>query len=419
MSRADGWRLASCGLFLISVFYGYVWIGVTIPLSMLVLPLVFVTHLDRDLLTNVPRGALLLLAMAIPVVLQALSGRPLSGKADAVVFLSVAYAVATIISLRRAVLSDRQLRLSLEVGGLVTCAVMVGTMLLLPSGTFLIPGQDALRTQRLYREAQGRLDPSADTAGADDDAIEADLGSFDRRATAAEAALYERKAIVRSALGRSNTIAWYMVFLFSVCFFSGNWWLAAVFGVVALATLTRFAIVFIIGIVAMWVGWRRGIRLWTLAVVCLSTGVALVAGLLVLKSAQVVLPISLDARTWYWTSALEVVSHHPLIGSPRSYILDKFDLSIVWTPCNGVLWVWVLTGVIGAAVYFGFVSVALGELRRAASASKLWAGLFVGFVTLLTWSFFEPIALTPTFDVLLAAHYAIARSARRVDRFAA
>ncbi len=108
-----------------------------------------------------------------------------------------------------------------------------------------------------------------------------------------------------------------------------------------------------------------------------------------------------------------------MIGSPRSDILDTFDLSIVWTPCNGALWVAAVTGLIGAAFYFGFVWVALAEIRRMATTSRLWAGLFVGFVTLLTWSLFEPISLTPTFDVLLAAHYAVARRARGARGFGA
>jgi len=424
MTRAEAFRVGSAGLFLVSVFYGYVWIGVTLPLSMLVLPFVFVAHFDRDVTSNIPRGALLLLGMTIPVGVQALSGRPLQGKPDAVVFLSVVYAVFTAIALRRVELSDRQLRSSLEIGGVVTCAVMLATVIFLPPGRFLIPGQDALRTQQLYRDAlKERSRETLPAEGvtdtdADDDSPE-ELRRFDRRATAAEAALYEDKAVVRSALGRSNTIAWYLVFLFSTCFFAGSWWLAALFAAAALATLTRFAVVFVIGIVAMWIAWRRGVGLWTLAALSLAAGAAGMAVILALKHAQVVLPISLDARAWYWTSALEVVANHPLIGSPRSDILDTFDLSIVWTPCNGALWVAAVTGVVGAALYFGFVWVALAEMRRMATTSRLWAGLFVGFVTLLTWSLFEPITLTPTFDVLLAAHYAVARRARGASGFGA
>jgi hypothetical protein len=421
VTRAEAFRLASSGLFLVSVFYGYVWIGITLPLSMLVLPLVFIAHLDRDVATDVPRGALLLLGMTLPIGLQAAAGRPLEGKPDAVVFLSVAYAVATVIALRRVELSDKQLRSSLQIGGLVTCAVMLATIAFLPAGRFLVPGQDALRTQRLYREAlkeraKETLPPDGVTDTDDDDAADA-LRKFDRQATAEEEALYQDKAVMRSALGRSNTIAWYLVFLFSVCFFAGSWWLSALFAAVALATLTRFAVLFLVGIVAMRIAWRRGVGLWTLAACSLAVGVAGMAAILVLKHAQVVLPISLDARAWYWNSALDVIANHPLIGTPRSDILETFDVSIVWTPCNGFLWVVAVTGVVGAAFYFGFVWVALAEIRRMAMTSQLWAGLFVGFVTLLTWSLFEPISLTPTFDVLLAAHYAVARRARRTSGF--
>ncbi len=425
MTRAEAFRVGSAGLFLISVFYGYVWIGITLPLSMLVLPFVFVAHFDRDVTTNIPRGALLLLGMTIPVAVQALSGRPLQGKTDAVVFLSVVYAVVTVIALRRVELSDRQLRSSLEIGGLVTCAVTLATIALLPPGRFLIPGQDAFRTQQLYREAlkdrsRERLPAEGITdTDADDDDSPEDLRKFDRQATPAEAELYQDKAVIRSALGRSNTIAWYLVFLFSICFFAGSWWLSALFAGAALATLTRFAIVFVIGIVAMRIAWRRGVGLWTLAAVSLAAGAAGMAVILALKHAQVVLPISLDARAWSWTSAFQVVANHPIIGSPRSDILETFDLSIVWTPHNGALWVAALTGLIGVAFYFGFVWVALAEIRRMATTSRLWAGLFVGFVTLLTWSLFEPITLTPTFDVLLAAHYAVARRARGTSGFGA
>ncbi len=297
MTRAEAFRVGSAGLFLISVFYGYVWIGVTLPLSMLVLPLVFVAYFDRDVVTNIPRGALLLLGMTIPVGLQALAGRPLQGKTDAVVFLSVVYAVATVITLRRVELSDRQLRSSLEIGGLVTCAVMLATIIFLPPGRFLVPGQDTFRTQRLYMEAlkerskeilpaEGITDTEADAAASPEV-----VKKFDRRATREEAELYQDKAVVRSALGRSNTIAWYLVFLFSVCFFAGSWWLSALFAAAAVATLTRFAIVFVIGIVAMRMLWRRGVGLETLAGLSLSAGATGMAVILALKHAQIVLPI--------------------------------------------------------------------------------------------------------------------------------
>jgi hypothetical protein len=411
-SRGQAVRVASCGLFLASIFYGYVWVGVTLPLSMLVLPLVFVAHFDTKGLGRIPPGAVLLAAMALPVAVQALSGRPPVGKPDAVVFLSVVYALATMVALRRAALSDRQLLSSLVIGGLITTVVMLVTMATLPPGRFLIPGQDFFRTQRKYAEASKersaeKLQDDESDASADDGVVE-DLGKFDRRATESEVELYEQKAVVRSALGRSNTIAWYMVFLFSVCLFAGSWWLAALFGIVAVATLTRFAVLFMAMIVAMRMAWRHGIGLGTLAVACLALGVAGMAGLAALKHADVVLPISLEARVWAWTTGFVVIALHPFFGSPRSEMLRQFNLGIIWTPNNGVLWAVALTGLVGAACYFGFVWVALREMRRMASASRLWAGLFVGFVILLTWNLFEPITLTPTLDVLLAAHYALA-----------
>src|SRR5437870_641618 len=115
-------RIALPATFLAAVFYGDVSIGISIPVAMLMLPLMFVAFPPRDLLNRraVPIGAVLLTGMVTSVVLQIATGHPPAGKTDAVVFLPIAYGVLTIIGFRRTTLPDDVAWRALVAGGLLT-----------------------------------------------------------------------------------------------------------------------------------------------------------------------------------------------------------------------------------------------------------------------------------------------------------
>ena len=415
-------RAASGGLFLASIFYGDIWLGITVPVSMLLLPFVFLAYANTHPLARIPAGFWLLLGMSLPVAMQFALGRPLNGKSDAVVYLPIAYALATMFVLRRAELRTDTIWRAFVGGGCVAAGTMVLMMLFVPVTTFLVPGQNYSATQRNYQVAAGqkardqRNIPAVSGGGASADSMpvpnaalsEAELGL---QVSQFERGFYGFKRSVRNGLGQSNYIAAFFVFFFTVSLFHSRWTAATVFALLAIATLSRFGVIFLSLTFALWILHRRGARPIALATGTLALGLTTMVGLLAVVEGMKV-PTSVAIRGAYWRKAVTVISAHPLVGAPRSHILETFDLNILWNPHNVLLWVSALVGVIGMVFYAAFLFVALREIHQRATTSLLWAGIFFGFIVMLTWSLFEPIALTPAFELLLAALYTLARNDR-------
>lgn len=413
-------RTALVGFFLVSIFYGDVWLGITVPVSMLLLPFVFIAFADVNIFKGIPLGFVVLLGMALPIVLQFAAGRPLAGKSDAVVFLPIAYALATMLALRHAEMPAQLIWRALVVGGGISAAVMTLMMLFVPVGHFLVPGQNLYATQHAYQEAakQGEREPVA-RRGTASDAGSADDFDYGRvtkapleiegERTEFEHGFYGFKRKIRNALGQSNYIAVFFVFLFAVAFFQARWTTATVFALLTMATLSRFGVGFLGLTLFLWVLYRRGFTRAVLAAGILGLGL-LVMFAAILAAGTMALPTSLLNRITYGQSAIDVIAAHPLVGAPRSYVLDRFGLDILWNPHNVLLWVSSLAGIIGLVFYVGFLVLALIEIDRRARTSPMWTGVFFGFVVLLMWGLFEPVAFTPAFELLLAALYTLARN---------
>jgi len=404
------WRVVLPALFLVAVFYGDIWIGLTIPVAMLILPFMFLAFPPNgfSLRRAVPLGAILLLGIIVSVVLQGVSGHPIAGKEDAVVFLPIAYSVLTIIGFRRTTLPDEVLWRALLAGGLLTGAVMVVLALVLQPGEFLIPGQNYAQTDQAFQQNKtarpsvvaGTATPASETAPP--------MFDFTPATDSSTTSFYGTKESLKNALGRSNYIAVFFVILFTVALFRRSWF-AVVFAVLATATLSRFAIVFIGCAAVLWWLNRRKFRTTWLAVGFLSASVVGVASMLV--AAQFVpLPASFAARVAYWQSGMLVGAHSPIFGMPRSEILDVFKFSIVWNPHDLFLWALAISGLIGLVLYVAYVFVALSAIYEASKTSKLWSGIFFGLIAALSWSLVEIIAMTPAFEILLGCLYCLARN---------
>jgi hypothetical protein len=430
------WRILLPALFLVAILYGDIWIGVTIPLAILVLPLMFLAFPPRSLSFRgaVPVGAILLAGIVFSVVLQMASGHPIAGKEDAVVFLPIAYGVLTIIVFRRTTLPDEVIWRALVAGGLLTGAVMIVLALVLEPGQFLIPGQNYVQTDQAFQQARsaqpsvarGTAPPSAvgtapppavGTAPAPavgtappPTLVAAPAPTFDFTPTTDESttSFYETKELVKNALGRSNYIAVFFVILFTVALFRQSWF-AVVFAVLAASTLSRFAVLFIACAAVLWWLSRRQLRTNWLVVGFLSASLVGVAAMLVVAQ-FVSLPASFSARVEYWQSGIVVGAYSPIFGMPRSEILDVFNFSIVWNPHNLLLWALAISGLIGLGLYLAYLFVALSAIYESSKTSKLWSGVFFGLVAALSWSLVEIIAMTPAFDILLACLYCLARN---------
>lgn len=419
-------RIALPATFLGAVFYGDVSIGLTIPAAILMLPLMFVAFPPRDLLNRraVPVGAILLTGMVASVALQVATGHPLAGKPDAVVFLPIAYGVLTIIGFRRTTLPDQVIWRALVAGGLLTGAVMLVLAVALQPGQFLIPGQDYVRTDELFQQEKATPSPAASGTGAPSPTLgtgapSPTLGTsspsptfdFTPPTDQSTTSFYGVKELVKNALGRSNYIAVFFVFLFSVSLFKQSWF-AAVFALLALVTLSRLAVIFIVCAGVLWWLNRRGFKTARLVAGFLVASVVGVA--LVFVAAQfVTLPASLSSRVAYWQSGIDVGAYSPLFGMPRSQILQVFNFSIIWNPHDILLWAVAVSGFIGLAFYASYLFVALSAIYKASISSKLWNGIFFGLTVVLGWSLVEIIAMTPAFDILLACLYCLARNRTR------
>ena len=396
-------------LFIVSILYGDVWLGMTVPLSMLVLPIVFLAYAKAGTFSNIPPGCTLLLAMVVPVAFQFALGRPLNGKPDVVVYLPIVYAAATIFVLQSAALTDKALWRALTVGGVVTAVVMVLMVSFIPAGKFLVPGQNFYATVTTYERS---LDEKARTQQSGTQRTPTmtpeELGLQNSEF---EVGFYALKRSIKNALGISNYISAFFVFLFTVSLFHQQRFAVALFALLTVATLSRFGVIFLGLAVGVWLLHRRRVNPVTLAVGALGSGVlVMLVVLFVARQFDSLLPTSVSNRSVYWESAVDVIAAHPVVGAPRSHILEEFDRNIIWNPHSVLLWVTSIAGFLGLTFYLLYLFVGLAEIHHRISYSSVWTGVFFGFVILLTWSLIEPVAMTPAFEVLFASLYALARN---------
>jgi O-antigen ligase len=277
---------------------------------------------------------------------------------------------------------------------------MLLVALLLPTGTVVIPGQTLYVPEQPHTEQVEQADTTE--AGESNDRLEEKQAEF-----------YAAKSMYRNALGVSNYIAAFLVFVGSVCLFSGARYLAGLFGLIAVITLSRFAMVFIVIVTMAWMIKRRFGAAAALGFIALASacGILLVASIHDLAQA----PSSLDVRFDYWQSGWEAIRSDPLIGQPRSYILCLQDTSILWNPHNLLLSYGAYFGIIGLLIYLAYLCVAFAALWRRAQQSDVWMGILFGLAILLGWANFEVLAFTPAFEILLASLYVLASNDERSD----
>lgn len=403
-------RSAMALLFVVAIFMGDVWLGITVPISMLLAPVLFVTMpvSVRDLIP-----ALLMLAgLAAVVGLRWASGFSPNGKSDLVVYLPFAYAGLTILALRNVRVEDRSLGRVIVAGGAITGAFMLIVAAVAPPGTAFVPGQNFWATDQQYAESRKTETLSREQATLSEDKTPQLFGA---EATKGEYKFYDVKNRFKTPLGLSNYLAVFFVFAFIVSAFTDrNWW-AALFAAFTLVTLSRFGIGFLI-LSGVCVGlYRLRISPLRIAVFTVAVSAAMIATLWFARDVPF-LPTSLTARIDLWKTGVEAIALNPLIGSFRSQVIETLNLSLTWNPHNLILLVWTYFGAIGLVLYLGYLSIILRAFYCLSVDSKLWAGVFVGSVVLLCWGGFEPVAMTAAFEILMATLYVLAVSRRKQQR---
>ena len=219
---------------------------------------------------------------------------------------------------------------------------------------------------------------------------------------------YDAKSSVRNALGFSNYIAVFFVILLNVALYLRKKVLVTVFISLTVLTLSRFGFFFLLTSLFIYYFSKtlniRRVLIFILIFTLCGIGFAIYAEPTISRFPPLA---SMTARIHYWISGATVFAEHPIFGSPRSYFVDQFGLTVFWNPHNAILWVGSLFGIAGIILYAAYLWCALESIWRMANASDLWRGVYVGAFIAVIWSLIEPIVLTPAFEIFLAAMYGI------------
>ena len=454
------------GLFLVAVFYGDIFLGITVPAAVLLLPVILLLRIPTLAKKRppVPVGLILLSCTAIPVVIQTLAGYGPRGKTDLVIYLPLVYAGLTMLALAGSRVDDAHLRRSLLAAGALCTVLLVGTLWLAGPSFYFVPGQNPFTVPEKEEELRalldretGRKSAHANTTAALEAAIAAlppdtraklmeqikevmadgvvtpserrALGEFARSAgmdlTAVQPArivrkgpavtlsdqmqaFYNVKNRVRTPLGASNYLAVMFVFLFNVMLYQRSRW-GLLFVALVLASMSRIGLGFLAISVAFWIAHRSGrLRQLVIAGAIGAILCGLLAGLMWEQLRTLPGAESLASRVWYLDTSSGPIAAHPIAGMPRSEIVRLFGYPITWHPHNSILHLFVLFGIIGAVAYSAYMAVVLRAFERRARVSAVWRGITAGTVVMLLWSMVEIIVLSPAFELLMAALYSVA-----------
>jgi len=431
-------------MFIIAIFIGDVWLWkVTLPISVLLLPALFVVYPPWNLLLKlrgVPPAAILLAVLPAIACVQVATGLSLAPKSDLAIWMPTLFAGAVIIAVREASTSD--IGTAIISGGLVTGALMVATAIALPSGTYLIPEQDASGVERQFEERRisekakelqslmqemeaAKMLSATGQIGTEErlsnirepiaviqsETAPQDRGAFAPEMSEATASYYDFKNRFRNLLGSSNYIAAFLCFAAIVGMFTRQQLAAVALFALTLLTLSRFGIAFSALSVLAYIAMRNG---YSLKSVAIYMSVLVLFGIAFVISFQYDLTWfpgieSLNTRIAYWYSGWEAFAANPILGAARSFVMEQQDVSITWNPHNWLLYIATYYGVIGLAAYIAYVVLGLRAIYRAGQSSDLWAGVFIGLVTLLLWGLVEIIVLSPAYEILFATLFALAR----------
>jgi hypothetical protein len=378
--------------FLALVFVGDVWlVKLTLPLSMLLLPFIFVVFRPYEL-RSLPVGILLLLGMLVIACLQAASGMSMNVKADLAMWRPTVYAVATIFCLSAVFLTDDQLKSAIFVGGITTGAIMLAMILFAPPDFYLLPGQNVSQVAAKF-QAEGHAGVAA---------------QFSPELSAGSKAFYGLKNKARNLLGGSNYIAVFLVFVFTVAVFTRSRVVAILMAALAITTMARFGALCLVAAAGSYFAHKRGIAASRICVWILAAGVFGIMALYLVGPHLAEVAESVTVRSNFMRSGVEIAEAHPLFGAPRSLILEENGFNIVWSPHCSVLQMAVYFGIAGVALYAAYVWSVFRTLSGLSGSSDLWAGISVGLSIAFAWSLLEIIVITPAFEILVASLYALA-----------
>ncbi len=408
--KSTDWPLLAATVVAASIFYGDIWIGVTVPLAV-VLSIFLIGQMLSLHYLRIPSGFWLLSGLSLVVVLQSTLGHPPRGRSDLISYLPIIYGGWFVLLFAQVELPVSKFSKALMAGAAVSGILMAGTLWFAPEDFSWV------RSQHIPSAAEIVASPSVDGVGGSAARIpRLNSSQFAPTTDAQTDEMYAEKANVRNALGFSNYIAAFMVVSFILALFSPHKWATILFATLTLMTLSRFGLVFLavaifIKLASNWV------RIHVLSIGLIAS-VATCIVLLIASSdyiANYPQLASLTARVNYWKSAFPILDMTHLFGSPRSYLADTIGATVYWNPHNSVLWLWALFG-IGSTLYWAYIFVCFRSVLLASKSNSWWRGIFAALSILLAWSLVEPIVLTPAFELLAASCYGLSSQQLRSEK---
>jgi hypothetical protein len=415
-------------IFVASIFYGDIYIGITVPIAIPFLALLgLVLSFRSGLAPAVPVPPIwFLLAFVILVpTLGVMAGTP-PNRFDVGSYLPIIYAAAAFQIMAFLPVSNKAIIHGLFSGVFVLGVLLTCSILLDEPGRELIPGQSLERTEARFQKSIEEETKAAITARMDQRAIERHAGmqSSDEnthpnartgKPTAFAVApvddeptrrFYRYKQTIVTPLGSSNYLSVFCLFVFTVAVFIRRYMVALVCVALIGLTMSRFGLILMVVPIAVLtvekIQERNRKRNRTKLITCATmASVSAAIALFYLMALHDLGSQSLAARGAIATSSFPVIIEHPLLGLPRSWIVMTWNYSANWNPHNLLLWLLSFSGILGTFLYLSyliFLVRGLCYLRR----ERLWFGLLVATVTLLIFSMVEIVFLTPAVDLLVA-----------------
>lgn len=410
--------------FIVAIFMGDVYAGLTVLLAAFLLPLFLFFPVGRN---PIRLAAFVLAAMGAPVLGRIIiEGFP--SKLDLTVYLPVFYgALALMIG---PVMSPKQIRAGVMWGGGATAVTMLVFAAVVPANVYVIPGQAYWKTDLDYASELGlalseprehspisdqTLLPETLSAPHIDAPLDAHESNgsvriFGGEVSGVDAQLYSWKNRFKNFLGLSNYVSAFLVLGMTVALFTRKYLFAVIFGALVAIMMSRLGSLFGVAALIFWGASRVGVPRW---LTYAGFAGSVCAALFIVAFFADAMPTSVQVRAEYWKTGVWAISESPLLGWSRSSLLAATGWTPTWNPHNILLWVTVYTGVFGLVLYLCYLAVSLRELSSAARTSPVFEGALVGIMICLAWSMFEPIAMTPAFELLMATLVLSAHAASR------
>lgn len=232
-----------------------------------------------------------------------------------------------------------------------------------------------------------------------------------------DTSLKSLKAMISTPLGAGGYLAAFLVFLFNIALHRRHW-LAGVFAVLALLTFSRVGCAMLGASMVLWaVATFRPSRFSAVLGVFFIGSLGACVGIFAAASRLTDFTEigSTGIRLMMWRDAIDAIAHHPLIGAPRSWYVEKLNFGYAWdasfgawNPHNFILATWMLFGAIGVVAFTWFLLVTVRSVAACSATSATWRGILAGLVVFITWGLFEDLLLNAAALILIGTLYGLA-----------